>query len=219
MRLSIYLPVCLWDGVDPNERPTGDVMTRYRLMGQGGQLVNCAISDEKLRVVFALFDADSKTEIAWYVFASNTDAATQRACTAKFPGAAFGDWGFRNSLGTFIPLVHKQDIPLSGLAEPWPKGSAAQLDLDLSGAGIQCNISQMKTTAKVKDIVAFAFTLQKTHQDPPIPRGQNRSKPSYKGKVYFLELATVADETAFKNALIDGPQANSSKILIDGPVM
>ncbi len=195
-------------------------MSRYRLMGQEGQVVNCAISDEKLRVVFALFDVDSKTKIAWYVFASNTAAATQRACTAKFPGAAYGDWGFRNSLGTFIPLVHKEDIPLSGLAEPWPKGSTAQLDLDLSGPGlIQCNISQMKTTAKVKDTVAFAFTLQKTNQGPPIPRGQNKSTPSYKGKVYFLELATFSDEKAFKNNLIDGPQANSSKILIDGPVM
>jgi hypothetical protein len=194
-------------------------MTGYRFMGQAGQLVNCAISEEKLRVVFAMFDDDARTQIAWYVFATNANAATQRACTAKYPGAAYGLWGFRESVGTFIPFNPKKYIPLNGLADPYPKGSTASLELDLNGRRlITCDITGLET--KAKERVAFSFTIPKTDQNPPIPKSsRDPSKPDYKGKVYFLELATVSDKKAFDSNLIDGPQLKSSKVLIDGPVM
>jgi hypothetical protein len=192
-------------------------MTRYRIMGQAGQVVDC-VSEEKLRVVFAMFDADDKTDIAWYVFASSADAATQKACK-KY--GAYGFWGFRSSVGTFIPVGNKIDIPLDGLAGPYPKGSTASLDLDLTALRvITGTISELKISdpkAKANEILTISFTLEKTSQNPPPnPRASRDPKNpgTIKGKVYFLEFAEFSDKN-----LIAGPQAKSSTILIDGPVL
>jgi hypothetical protein len=185
-------------------------------MGQAGQVVDC-VSDEKLRVVFAMFDADNKTKIAWYVFASNTNAATQTACKNY---GAYGLWGFRSNLGTFIPFDPKKNIPLDGLAGPYPKGSPARLALDIGKFVIQADISELKTNAN--EIVGLSFTLEKTDQSPPNPRASRDPKNpgTVLGKVYFLSpIETFSDEKTFKRGLIDGPQAKGSKILIDGPVL
>jgi hypothetical protein len=168
------------DGALPATAARKDIMTkvRYRLSGQAGLIIDC-VSHSKMRVVFGMWD-EAKTNIAWYVFASKADAATQAACTAKYPGVAIGLWGFREGgFGRDIPHTFTNFIGLDGLADPYPKGADATLDLELTPPQrlIGCVIKQLKT--KAGETVDLSFGLQQSSQPP-------RSK-NIKGKVYFLE--------------------------------
>lgn len=150
-----------------------------------------------------MFDVD-ETQIAWYMFASKANSATQAACSAKYPGAAFGLWGFRDDVGRFIPHTFEKEIPLDGLVDD--KDPYAQLDLEVTPAKrlIGCTISNLKT--KKRETVRLSFGLQQS-SDPPWTK-------KIKGKVVFLEMAKFDAKT-----FADGPQTKASKSKIEGGVL
>lgn len=174
----------------------------YRLSGQDGVLVDCG-NHQKIRVVFGMFD-QAETKIAWYVFSSKADKATQKECTAKYPGVGAADFGFRDGVGRFIPHTFKKTIALDGLADK--KGTYAVLDMDFTPAGrlIGCNISKLKT--KAGEVVTVIFGLQQNFEPP---RTSN-----IEGNVFFLEMADF-DAKRFG----EGPQGKDSQAKILGGVI
>jgi len=167
----------------------------FRFNGQAVYEVDTG-SSRKIRVVFGAIDEDRKS-MAWYLFSSDGVATAKGA---KVPPKQFGH---RTEGGRDIPHVFKKKISLDELAAN-PKGTAANLTLDVSDAKrfIECRIDKLST--KAKEIVSFPFAVQ--YDSDPSRTG------TIPGKVLFLETASF-DAKQFPL----GPQGKAAQAAIFGP--
>lgn len=168
---------------------------RLRVSGWRGYEVACG-SDIKTRVVFGVFDED-KTTLAWYLFAS---LPANCGTGAKVVDKQFGH---HDEIGGHNPINSDHPIaPEKLLAHP--DGTPAQLDIDAEDRHMNCDIKDLKTSAK--DTVSFGATLLKDHKPGTTEK--------IKGTVELLEFGTFSP----KNFKL-GPQKSSSQSKITGPVI